>query len=324
MKRIVAIALATVGFLTTIVSLHADEYPSRPVTIIVPYPAGGPTDQVARQVASALSTKLKQNFIVENISGGGTIIATHKVAQAAPDGYTLLLHNLQISANVTLYKKLPFDTEKDLMPVIFINRNPLVLIGRKSLPAKTLPELLALMKTTTLKAAIPGYGATGHLATTLLAQEAKVQIDQIPYRGAAPALQDILGDHVDLFFATPQSVEPQVVAGQMTAYGITAKEKSPKLPTAESFVTLFGPKLEIQFWQALFAPNGTPDAVIDKLNAALQDVVSDPALLKIWAATDVEPYPKDERSVAAAKALMKSEVARWGEVVRNNNIHIDQ
>jgi len=244
--------------------------------------------------------------------------------QAAPDGYTLLLHNLQISANVTLYKKLPFDTEKDLAPVIFINRNPLVLIGRKSLPAKTLPELLALMKTTTLKAAIPGYGATGHLATTLLAQEAKVQIDQIPYRGAAPALQDILGDHVDLFFATPQSVEPQVTAGQMTAYGITAKDKSPKLPNAESFVNLFGPKLEIQFWQALFAPSGTPEAVINKLNASIQDVVADPALLKIWAATDVEPYPKNEQSVAAARSLMKSEVARWGEVVRNNNIHIDQ
>jgi tripartite-type tricarboxylate transporter receptor subunit TctC len=324
MKRVVTIALATIGFLTTIVPLRADDYPSRPVTIIVPYPAGGPTDQVARQVASALSTKLKQNFIVENISGGGTIIATHKVVQAAPDGYTLLLHNLQISANVTLYKKLPFDTEKDLAPVMFINRNPLVLIGRKTLPAKTLPELLALMKTTTLKAAIPGYGATGHLATSLLAQEAKVQIDQIPYRGAAPALQDILGDHVDLFFATPQSVEPQVAAGQLTAFGITAKEKSPKLPAAESFVGLFGPKLEIQFWQALFAPGATPEPVIDKLNAALQEVVADPALLAIWAATDVEPYPKDERSVATARALMKSEIARWGEVVRSNNIHIDQ
>jgi tripartite-type tricarboxylate transporter receptor subunit TctC len=207
---------------------------------------------------------------------------------------------------------------------MFINRNPLVLIGRKTLPAKTLPDLLALMKTTTLKAAIPGYGATGHLATSLLAQEAKVTIDQIPYRGAAPALQDILGDHVDLFFATPQSVEQQVIAGQMIAYGITAKEKSPKLPTAESFVGRFGPKLEIQFWQAMFAPSATPKAVIDKLNAALQDIVSDPALLKTWAATDVEPYPKDERSVAAASTTMKSEIARWGEVVRNNNIHIDQ
>ena len=176
---------------------------------------------------------------------------------AATDGYTLLLHNLQISANVALYKKLPFDTEKDLTPVMFINRNPLVLIGRRSLPAKTLPELLALMKTATLKAAIPGYGATGHLATSLLAQEAKVQIDKIPYRGAAPALQDILGDHVDLFFATQQSVEPQVI-GTNDRLWDHREGKSPKLPTAESFVTAFGPKLEIQFWQALLAPSATP------------------------------------------------------------------
>ncbi len=142
MTRSIAIALAVVGLFSTTAALRADDYPSRPVTIIVPYPAGGPTDQAARQVASALTNKLKQNFIVENISGGGTIIATHKVVQAAPDGYTLLLHNLQISANVTLYKKLPFDTEKDLAPVIFINRNPLVLIGRKLFPQRRSPSCL--------------------------------------------------------------------------------------------------------------------------------------------------------------------------------------
>jgi tripartite-type tricarboxylate transporter receptor subunit TctC len=184
--------------------------------------------------------------------------------------------------------------------------------------------LLALMKSSTLKAAIPGSGATGHLATSLLAQEAKVNVDLIPYRGAAPALQDIMGDHVDLFFATPQSVEQQVAAGQMTAYGITAKEKSAKLPNAQSFVSQFGPKLEIQFWQAVFAPSGTPEAVINKLNAALQTVVADPALLKIWASTDVEAYPKAEQSVAAAKTIFKSEIARWSQVIRDNNIHIDQ
>lgn len=322
--RIIAVVLAAILLNALPASVRADDYPSRPVTIIVPYPAGGPTDQAARQVAAALSNLLKQNFIVENVSGGGTIIATHKVAQAAPDGYTLLLHNLQISANVTLYKKLPFDTEKDLTPVIFINRNPLVLIGRKTLQAKNLSELLTLMKTTTLKAAIPGYGATGHLATSLLAQEAKVKVDMIPYRGAAPALQDIMGDHVDLFFATPQSVEQQVTAGQMIAFGITAKEKSPKLPNAESFVRHFGPKLEIQFWQALFAPSATPPAVIDKLNAAVQSVVADPALLKVWAATDVEAYPKDEQTVAASKKIFKSEIERWGQVIRDNNIHIEQ
>ncbi len=225
MKRAAALVLAVVGLFIFTMPGWAQTYPSKNVTIIVPYPAGGPTDQVARVLAQALQDKLKQNFIVENVSGGGTTIATGRVAHAAPDGYTLLIHNLQISANVALYKNVNYDTEKDLVPVIFINNNPLVLVGRKTLEPNNLTELLALMKNQTLKAATPGVGATGHLATTLLAQEAKIKVDQIPYRGAAPALQDIAGGHVDLFFATPQSVVQQVKAGQIKAYGITAKDK---------------------------------------------------------------------------------------------------
>ena len=173
MKPILVAALAA-GALTLAAPAHAETYPNRAITIIVPYPAGGPTDETARVVAQSLSEKLKQNVIVENVTGGGTIIATNKVAKATPDGYTLLLHNLQISANVTLYKSLPFDTEKDLIPVMLINENPLILVGSKTLAPDNLTELLALMKKQTLKAAIPGYGATGHLTTTLLAQAAKV------------------------------------------------------------------------------------------------------------------------------------------------------
>jgi len=320
MRRVVAVALVVVGFFVFVAPVPAQQYPSRTVTIIVPYPAGGPTDQVARVLAQALSDKLKQNFIVEDVSGGGTTIATNRVAKATPDGYTLLIHNLQISANVALYKNLPFDTEKDLTPVMFINHNPLLLVGRKTLEPNTLAELLAMMKKSTLKAATPGVGATGHLATSLLAQEAKVAIDLIPYRGAAPALQDILGSHVDLFFATPQSVLKQVAAGTMKAYGITSSEKSPDFPTAESFVKIFGPKLEILYWHALFVPTGTPEAVIDKLNATLQEIVSDPALIKSWAETGVTPYAKDKRTPAAGRAMLKSEIARWGQVVRDNKI----
>ena len=236
----------------------AQEYPSRGVTIIVPYPAGGPTDQLARVLAPKFSEKLGQNFIVENVSGGGTTIATGRVARAIPDGHTLLLHNLQISANVALYPKLGFDTEKDLTPVAFVNHNPLVLVGRKSLAPSTLGELLASMKTTPLKMAHPGTGSTGHLATSLLAQEAKVNVVHVPYRGAAPALQDIAGGHVDLFFATPQSVVQQVTAGQMKAFGITAKDQSPLFPNVVSFVQELGPKLEILYWHGLFVPAGTP------------------------------------------------------------------
>src|SRR5215207_3378524 len=194
---LIAFALAIFSAIT---GADAQNYPSRPVTIIVPYPAGGPTDQLARQIAPKFSAKFGQNFIVENVSGGGTNIAGQRVARSAPDGYTLFVHNLQISANVSLYKSLPFDTEKDLLPIAMINSNPLVLVGRKTLEANTLPELVAWMKKTPARMAHPGVGSTGHLATALLAQALGVEVTHIPYRGSAPMLQDTLGGHIDLVF----------------------------------------------------------------------------------------------------------------------------
>jgi tripartite-type tricarboxylate transporter receptor subunit TctC len=320
MRRVFIALSAIVGLIVSALPIAAQPYPQRPVTVIVPYPAGGPTDQTARLLAQKLTEKLGQNFIVENVSGGATNIATGRVARATPDGYTLLLHNLQISANVSLYKNLPFDTEKELTPIIFINNNPLVLIGRNTLEPNTLKELIAYMKSKTVKFAHPGAGATGHLATSLVAQEAKVTFDYIPYRGAAPALQDIAGGHVDLFFATPQSVVQQVASGKMKAYGITAKEKSPQFPTAASFVQELSPKLEILYWHALFAPSATPAAIVDKLNATLQEIMTDKELLKSWADTGVTPYPKNEQTPAAARKLLHSEIVRWGDVIHNNNI----
>jgi tripartite-type tricarboxylate transporter receptor subunit TctC len=316
--------VAALGLASMLVTAAAQEYPSRTVTIIVPYPAGGPTDETARMVAQSLSTQLKQSFIVEDIGGGGAIIGSEKVARAAPDGYTLLVHNLQIAANVSLYENLPFDTVKTFTPVMLINRNPLVLVGRKSLEPSTLRDLVALMKQQTLKAAIPGYGTTGHLATSLFAQEASVTLDQIPYRGAAPAITDLLGGQVDLFFATPQSVVQQVATGALKAYGVTAKEKLPEFPTADSLPLMFGSKLDVVYWQAMFAPAGTPASIIGALNKALQNAVSDPALVKIWTAEDVSVFAPDQRSPAAASALLNREIARWGQVIRDNKIHIEQ
>ena len=315
---------AALGLASMLVTAAAQEYPSRTVTIIVPYPAGGPTDETARMVAQSLSIQLKQSFIVEDIGGGGAIIGSEKVARAAPDGYTLLVHNLQIAANVSLYENLPFDTVKTFTPVMLINRNPLVLVGRESLEPSTLRDLVALMKQQTLKAAIPGYGTTGHLATSLFAQEASVTLDQIPYRGAAPAITDLLGGQVDLFFATPQSVVQQVATGALKAYGVTAKEKLPEFPTADSFPLMFGPKLDVVYWQAMFAPAGTPSSIIGTLNKALQNAVADPALVKIWTAEDVSVFASDQRSPEAASELLNSEIARWGQVIRDNKIHIQQ
>jgi tripartite-type tricarboxylate transporter receptor subunit TctC len=319
MKHVMRLLLTALLAAVTSVAC-AQDYPNRLVTIIVPYPAGGPTDQIARELAAQFSAKLKQNFVVENVSGGGTTIATGRVARAAPDGYTLLLHNLQISANVALYPKLGFDTEKDLSPIGFINQNPLVLTGRKSLQPNTLDELIALMRRESLKMAHPGTGSTGHLATSLFAKEAKVEVIQVPYRGATPAFQDLVGDHVDLMFATPQSVVEQVASGQIKAYGITSRRESTLFSNVASLVTHLSPKLEILYWHALFAPAGTVSPVIEKLNAVVQEMADDPAIVKAWADTGVVPYPKDERSPQAAQALLHSEIARWGQVVRENDI----
>jgi len=302
---------AALGLASMLVTAAAQEYPSRTVTIIVPYPAGGPTDETARMVAQSLSTQLKRSFIVEDIGGGGAIIGSEKVARAAPDGYT---------SNVSLYENLPFDTVKTFTPVMLINRNPLVLVGRESLEPSTLRDLVALMKEQTLKAAIPGYGTTGHLATSLFAQEAGASLDQI----AAPAITDLLGGQVDLFFATPQSVVQQVATGALKAYGVTAKEKLPEFPTADSFPLMFGPKLDVVYWQAMFAPAGTPSSIIGTLNKALQNAVADPALVKIWTAEDVSVFASDQRSPEAASELLNSEIARWGQVIRDNKIHIQQ
>ena len=324
MKRVATVALSVLGLFVFAAPVPAQQYPNRTVTLVVPYPAGGPTDETARVVANSLSKKFGQNFIVENVTGGSTIVATNKLAKAVPDGYTLLVHNLQITANITLFKELPFNTEKDITPVGLINKNPLVLVGRPGLVPNSLKDLLALMKKERLKEALPGFGTTGHLTSTLFAQEAKVAIDEIPYRGAAPAMTDLLGDHVDLFIGTPQSIYAQVKAGKLKAYGITSKDKSDLIPTAESFVDVFGPKFEIVYWQGLFAPAGTPEAIIKILNAALQEAASDPAILKTWAAEGVSPFPKDQRSTAAAIAMFKSETARWGQIIRDNNIHVTQ
>jgi putative tricarboxylic transport membrane protein len=192
------------------------------------------------------------------------------------------------------------------------------------LAPSNLKELIALMQKESLKEALPGFGTTGHLTSSLFIQVTKAKLDQIPYRGAAPAMTDLLGDHVDLFIGTPQSIVGHVKAGKLKAYGITSKEKSPLLPQAESIPDLLGPQFEILYWQGLFAPAGTPAAVIKTVNTALQEAESDPSILKTWTAEGVSPFPKDERSQAAAVAKVKSETARWGKIIKDNNITVKQ
>ncbi|MBX6426049.1 MAG: tripartite tricarboxylate transporter substrate binding protein [Variibacter sp.] len=316
----VTLAAVAAAFAVATHPASAQDYPNRNITIVVPFAAGGPTDGVARQIAAALQAKFGQSVVVENVSGAGSTIGTTRVARAAPDGYTLLVHNLAISANPSLYPKLAFDPEKDLTPVGFINYQPLILGARKSLPANTLPELADWLKANIGRFATPGTGSTGHLTSALFAQALGVKIDYIPYRGGAPALQDLVAGHVDFFFGTPQQLLEPIKTDMIKAYGVTSRERMEQLPDLPSFVQQFGPKLEILFWHAMFAPAGTPKPVIDKLNAALQEFMSDPEIVKGWSIIGVSPYPKEKRSPEAGKELMHSEIVRWGEVIRANNI----
>jgi tripartite-type tricarboxylate transporter receptor subunit TctC len=284
-------------------------------------PAGPPTRWRACSRRSS-GERLGQPFVVENVTGGNTIIACSRLARATPDGYTLLVHNLQMSANPALYgSKLPYDTERDISVVGFINHNPLVLVGRTALPPKTLEELIAYMRTKSVNFAHAGVGTTGYITTALFLQQAKLDALLVPYRGAAPVMQDMVGNQVDLFFTTPQAVLPLISAGKLKAYGITAKEPYAQFPGVASFVDQYGPKLEIQYWHALFAPAATPKAATEKLNATLAALLDDPALVKNWIATGALPYAKDQRSPQAAQALFHSEIERWSEVVRENKIH---
>jgi tripartite-type tricarboxylate transporter receptor subunit TctC len=302
------------------VGARAQDYPNRNITLIVPFAPGGATDILARQLSTHLAAKLGQTVVVENVSGGGASIGPSRVARSAPDGYTILIHNLAISAMGSLNPKLSFDVEKDLAPITFVNSNPLFLIGRPTLPAKTLPELIAWMKTTPAKMAHVGIGSTAHLSNALFAQSIGVSADQIPYRGAGPAIQDIIAGHVDLFFTTANAVMEPIKAGMAKGFGITAKQRFAELPEVPSLVQDVGPKLEILFWHALFVPAATPRPVIDKLNAAMREILDDPAVVKLWADTGIAAYPKEQRGPQAAQALLRAEIKRWGDVIRDNKI----
>lgn len=298
----------------------AQDYPNRVVTVVVPFAAGGPADVLARVLAAKFSEKLGQHFIVENASGAGTTIGTTRVARSAPDGYTLLLTNLAISSNVSLYPKLALNPEVDLATVGFVNHSALVLIGRNSLSANSLSELTAWMRGTRAKVGHTGIGSTAHLASTLFAQAIGAEIDHIPYRGGAPGLQDIIAGHLDLFWGAVQANTEPVNAGLVKGFGITAKSRFKRLPQVPALAAEISPKLEIWFWHALFAPAGTPKSVIVKLNAALQDLLEDPKIVQAWADTGVQVYPKDARTPEAGHALLQSEIKRWREVIRENKI----
>jgi len=300
----------------------AQTYPTRPITMLVGFPPGGADDAIARIIQDALARALGQPIVVENVGGAGGTIAAGRAARAAPDGYTIVLHQDSLAAAPALYPNLTFDPEKDFVTIGLINTAATVFAGRPDLPAKTFDELLPWMKQRgeSVRMGHPGVGSFGHLADVLIMQELGMTVTQVPYRGAGPALVDLLGGQVDLSVISGVVARPLVNDGKIKAYATVGRKPFGGLPQLKTFGQLGYHKLDIDFWHMLLAPAGTPRPIVDKLNAALRSALADARVQKTFAEGGMDLYPADEETPEAAAALLKSEIKLWGDVIRSNKI----
>jgi tripartite-type tricarboxylate transporter receptor subunit TctC len=300
----------------------AQTYPDRPITMLVPFPPGGATDAIARIIQHSMEESLGQPIVIENVGGAGGMIAAARAARAAPDGYTIMIHQVALAAGVSLYPNLTFDAVKDFATIGLINTAASTLAAPPSLPPKNFDELLRWTKESgrTVKIGHPGVGSYGHLAGVLIAQELGLKVTQVPYRGAGPALVDLLAGQVDLGSISAVVAGPLVKAGKLKAYAIIGRKRFAGLPDLPTLGELGYKKLDIDFWHMLLAPAGTPRPIVDKLNTALRAALADAKVQKTFADGGMELFPPGEETPEAAHALLKREIELWGEAIRANHI----
>jgi tripartite-type tricarboxylate transporter receptor subunit TctC len=303
----------------------AQTYPNRPVTMIVAFPPGGADDATARILQDAMQNALGQPIVIENVGGAGGMIAAAKAAKADPDGYTILLHQDALAAGMTLYPNLTFDAKKDFVPIGLVNTTTNTLAGRPTLPPNNFGELLRWMKAPaqSVRVGHPGIGSFGHLAEVQTFRVLGVKVVQVPYRGAGPALVDLLSGQVDLGPISAVVAEPLVNSGKLKAYAILGRNRFSGLPDVPTMGDLGYQNLNLDFWHMLLAPAGTPRPIIDKLNGALRTALADAKVQKTYADGGMDEYPADEETPEAAAALLTREIKLWGDVIRSNNISVE-
>jgi tripartite-type tricarboxylate transporter receptor subunit TctC len=301
----------------------ADTWPDRTVTVVVPWPPGGPSDIAARPVAKGLSESLKQSFIVDNRGGASGNIGSAAVARSTPDGYTLLITSSSpIVINPSLYKSMPFDPAKDLIPITNLLRVPLVLVAHPSVPAKNLKELIALINSEKGKFqyASAGTGTPQHMTGELFRTAAKLDVIHVPYKGSAPAITDLLGGHVPVMFDSMVAILPHLKAGKVKAIAVTSAKRSPLLPETPTFAESGLPSVESYAWYGFFAPAGTPKEIISKLNAETLKVMKQPEFQKVLADTGSEFVGDTPENFAA---FVKAEAVKWSKVVKESGATAD-
>ena len=299
----------------------AQAYPDKPITVVVPFAAGGPTDKVARDFAEAIRKHLNNaTIVVENVGGAGGTLGANKVAKAAPDGYTLLLHHIGMATSPALYRNLPFKTLEDFEYLGMINDVPMTLIGRSTLPANTYPELVKWLEANKgkINLANAGLGAASHLCGLLFQQGIKIDMTTVPYKGTAPAMTDLLGGQVDIMCDQTTNTTGQIESGKVKAYAVTTAKRltTPalaKLPTLDES-GLKGFNLTI--WHGLYAPKGTPKAVQDQLNAALRNALKDPEFIKRQEGLGAVVVTDGRLAPAEHKKFVAAEIDKLGVAIK--------
>jgi tripartite-type tricarboxylate transporter receptor subunit TctC len=316
------IALASFILVGLLASAQADTYPSRPITIVVPFPAGGPTDTLGRILAERMTTTLGQSVIIENPTGAAGTIGTGRVARSAPDGYTTILGHWQTHVINGATFTLSFDVVKDFEPISLVADCPVWFVGKATLPPKDLAELIAWLKANPGKATvgIGGVGGGADVVGTYFQKDTGTRFQFVPYRGGAPMIQDLVAGQIDLTFTQVASALAQVRAGQLKAYGVMAKVRWPATPDVPTFDEAGVPGLHASFWHGWWAPKGTPKEIITKLNAALVEALADPGVRRRFDEIGQGPWPREQWTPDALAAQQKAEIEKWWPIVKAANI----
>jgi tripartite-type tricarboxylate transporter receptor subunit TctC len=313
--HIACLCLAGVATSLWSAPVAAQAYPTRPVTMVVPFPAGGPADTPGRVIAERMRQSLGKPVVIENVSGAAGSIGTGRVARAKADGYTIVLGNASTHVvNAALYS-LPYDVLNDFAPISPLVTTPLVLFARKAMPAKDLPELIDWLKANPGKASA-GYGSVTFQAMNIAFQkQTGTSFALIPYRGSAVGIQDLVAGQIDLYFTTPSEL-PLMQAGSIKAYAVTSETRLKLAPEIPTFAELGLPALSFANWYALFAPGGTPADVIAKLNAAAVEALADPVVRSRLADFGTDPFPRERQTAEALGALQKADAQKWWPIIR--------
>ena len=313
---ILALAVATTAWA---------QYPTKPITMIVPFAAGGPTDTVARSIAVAMQNTLKQTVLVENVGGAGGTIGVGRAAKAAPDGYTILLHHIGMSTAPALYRKLTFDPLKDFEYIGEVTDVPMTMIARGNFPAANFKEFLAYVKANKAKLsyANAGLGSASHLCGLLFFSTIETDVTTVPYKGTGPAMNDLLGGQVDFMCDQTTNTTSQIRSGKVKAYAVTTPKRVPSLPSIPTMQEEGLKSFDVAVWHALYAPKGTPKPVVDKLVEALQAALKDEGVRKRFADLGTEPVPPEKATPAYLQKHLASEIAKWGPIIQKAGQYAD-